>query len=301
LKAYESLFCLYAAQRPEIVFAHFYPPRRDVAIGPPDFDAPFKEIAKSSLDGFDSWTFQQAKFRAKHAYSLVPKLKNYLNYTFVRLVTLEQESPGDYFLVTADQNWTCFNTGLQNSYGADLLAIFQRYRPKANSQSGYGIRSDWVFKGCHTPSDRQYRGVFGTRSPKIAWYSRDSRDYVFDTSYGLDKDAFDHLFERAKDRAGLPNAPDEVIRNYLRGAIENLIPKIMRNYKIAIPVYYVEEKRMQLLLPFVAANDSNDVSCFLVEREDANRCYRVKTIYDLDQAYFSARLITRPDRDWLNP
>ena len=28
---------------------------------------------------------------------------------------------------------------------------------------------------------------------------------------------------------------------------------------------------MQLLLPFVSANDSNDVSCFLVEREDANR------------------------------
>jgi uncharacterized protein DUF3825 len=124
---------------------------------------------------------------------------------------------------------------------------------------------------------------------------------VFDTSYDLDKDAFDHLFERAKERAGLPNALDEVIRNYLRGALENLIPKIMRNYEIAIPVYYVEEKRMQLLLPFVSASDSNDVSCFLVEREDENRRYRVKTIFDLDQAYFSARLITRPDKEWLNP
>jgi hypothetical protein len=98
----------------------------------------------------------------------------------------------------------------------------------------------------------------------------------------------------------LPNVADEVIRNYLRGAIELLVPKITRNYKIAIPVYYVEEKRMQLLLPFYSAT-AGEISSFLVEREDGNKCYRVKTIFDLDQAYFSARLITRPDKEWLNP
>jgi hypothetical protein len=128
------------------------------------------------------------------------------------------------------------------------------------------------------------------------------RIHPVDTSYQLDKDAFDHLFERAKERAGLPNAPDEAVRNYLRGAIENLVPKITRNYKVAIPVYYVEEKRMQLLLPFLpATGDPNNCSCFLVERDDDQHCYRLKTIFDLDQAYFSARLITRPDKEWLNP
>ena len=107
--------------------------------------------------------------------------------------------------------------------------------------------------------------------------------------------------DRAKERAGLPNATDDAVRNYLRGAIENLIPKIRRNYKVAIPVYYVEEKRMQLLLPFVSASDPTDVSCFLVDRDDEYHTYRLKTIFDLDHAYFSARLITRPDKEWLNP
>jgi hypothetical protein len=201
-----------------------------------------------------------------------------------------------------DQTWICFNTGLQNSYGADLLATFERYKPKADGHAPPPEkRPDWVYKGSHPANDWRYRRIFGTRSPKIAWYSKDSKDYVFDTSYQLDKEAFDHLFERAKERAGLPNVSDEVIRNYLRGAIENLIPKIMRNYKIAIPVYYVEEKRMQLLLPFYSASNANEISCFLVERDDANKVYRIKTIFDLDQAYFSARLITRPDKDWLNP
>jgi hypothetical protein len=54
---------------------------------------------------------------------------------------------------------------------------------------------------------------------------------------------------------------------------------------------------MQLLLPFFSAGTTNDVSCFLVDRDDATRTYRVKTIFDLDQAYFSARLIGRPDKD----
>jgi uncharacterized protein DUF3825 len=57
---------------------------------------------------------------------------------------------------------------------------------------------------------------------------------------------------------------------------------------------------MQLLLPFYSANAA-EVSCFLVDRHDPTKSYRLKTIFDLDKAYFSARLITRPDKDWLNP
>ena len=300
MKAYKSLYKLYKDQPLEGVFAHFYPIKRN-PIDAPDYDEPFKAIAKSTMDGYDAWNFQQPKFQVKYSHVAAPKLKNYLNYTFVRLVELEQAMPGRHFLLTAGQDWVCFNTGLQNSFGVDLLAIFQRYKAKSGAPVHHDVRPDWVFKGCYAFNDRNYRDRFGTQLPEIAWYSTDSRDYVFNTAYSLDKDAFDHLFERAKDRAGLPNAPDEVVRNYLRGAIEHLVPKIRRNYKIAIPVYYVEEKRMQLLLPFFSASNTNDVSCFLVDRDDVTKSYHLKTIFDLDQAYFSARLITRPDKEWLNP
>ena len=300
MKEYISLFKLFKDQPTEQVFAHFYPAKRPGNVL--DFDAPFKDIAKQSFDGYDSWAFQQERFRQKYNSSEVPKLRNYLNYTFVRLVTLEQESPGQYFQFAQKDEWIRFNTGLQNSFGADILAIFQRYKEKEGYSPDLRPRPDWVYKGFRTPTDKWCRDLFGGKAPEIAWYSKDSRDFVFDTSYQLDKEAFDHLFERAKERAGLPGAQDEVVRNYLRGAIENLVPKITRNYKVAIPVYYVEERRMQLLLPFLpATGDPNNCSSFLVERDDEQRCYRLKTIFDLDQAYFSARLITRPDKDWLNP
>lgn len=297
MKSYSSLFKLSKKQPLNSAFAHFYPDLKNGAA--PDYDEPFKAIARQSMDGFDSWTFTQQAFKDRHKYSEVPKLKNYLNYTFVRLLALEQTSPGQHFVFSNDNQWVTFNTGLQNSFGADLYAIFQAYKPKAIG-TGLVVKPDWVYKGCNPATDRQYREVFGNKLPKLAWYSTDSKDYVFDTSYSLDKDAFDHLFERAKERAGLPNATDEAVRNYLRGAIENLVPKIVRNYKVAIPVYYVEEKRMQMLLPFVSA-DSKHISAFLVDRDDQHCCYKLKTIFDLDHAYFAARLITRPDKDWLNP
>lgn len=293
MKPYESLFKIYRDQPLDTVFAHFYPINGD-------YDEPFNLLARHSWEGLAAWQFNQPRFLQKHPNTAVPKLKNYLNYTFMRLLEIEQDQPGAYFFYSPDDQWVSFNTGLQNAHGADLLMIFQRYQPRPNDLQS-SIKPDWVYKGFATPNEQLYRNHFGTNFPDIAWYSTDSRDFVFDTSYHLERDVFDHLFERAKERAGLPNAQDEVVRNYLRGAIENLVPKIRRNYKVAIPVYYVEQKRMQLLLPFVSASNSSDISCFLVDRDDNTRSYRLKTIFDLDQAYFSARLITRPDREWLDP
>lgn len=290
MKAYSSLFKTRRDQPAETAFAHFYPIDED-------YDEPFKIVARQSMDGIDSWYFHQERFKNKHPSTGVPKLRNYLNYTFKRLVDLENANPEQFFVKSKDGDWVSFNTGLHNIHGADLLAIFQRYKLR----EGSAPRPDWVFKGCYAPNDRQYRERFGVSLPDLAWYSTDSRDFVFDTSYRLERDVFDHLFDRAKERAGLPNAQDEVVRNYLRGALENLVPKIRRNYKVAIPVWYVEEKRMQLLLPFVSASNLNDVSCFLVDRDDTTKTYRLKTIFDLDQAYYSARLITRPDKEWLDP
>jgi hypothetical protein len=291
MKAYRSLFKRFRDQSPETVFSHVY------AING-DFDEPLNMVARRTTDGSEAWKFVQSRFASKYP-SSVPKLRNYLDYTFVRLQDLEEQQSGTYFRSSSDGEWICFNTGLQNIHQADLLAVFQKYKPRTFDDGR--LTPDWVFKGCHAPNERPFRDHFGTDVPEIARYISDSRDYVFDLSYRLERDVFDHLFERAKLRAGMPNAPDDVVRTYLRGALEGLVPKIKRNYKVAIPVWYVEEKRMQLLLPFVSASDTTDISCFLMERDDTNKSYRIKTIFDLDQAYFSARLITRPDREWLNP
>lgn len=291
---YESLFTRGKEQDRRTAFAHFHP-FTDPLTAWHDFDAPFVGIAEKTLEGKDSWYFTQPKFEKRYK-SKPPKLRNYLQYTFARLKDLERAEPGNYFVASADNQWVCFNSGLQDHHSADLFCIFEKYRGVSPDTS-----SDWVYKGTETARSPVFRLHFGLNLPKLAWYSNDSRDYVFNTEYVLDTDIFEHMFDRAKERSGFPpDATDESVGNYLRGAIENLIPKICRNYKTAIPVYYVAEGRMQLLLPFHSSNGT-DISCFLVERNDLLRCYSIKTILDMDQAYFNARLITRPDKEWLNP
>lgn len=292
MKLYKALFRQYKDQDIASVFAHFYPINED-------YDEPFKQLARNTWDGYKSWTFRQPRFITTYPHSSVPKLKNYLNYTFVRLAELEQSETGKYFHYSADHTRVCFNTGLQNHHLSDILATFQKSKNSPTNPSK--AIADWVYRGSYAPNDDGYRKYFSPDFPEIAWYSMDSRDYVFDVSYRLERDTFDHLFDRAKERAGLPNAPDEGIRNYLRGTIDGLVPKIRRNYKVAIPVYYVKERRMQLLLPFPSVGNKDEYASFLVERDDNAKAYRLKTIFDLDQAYFSARLITRPDQEWLNP
>lgn len=296
ISKFKSLFRNRRDQDIGEVFAHFHP-TRDSLKNELDFDAPFTQIAKHTFEGESAWYFTSKRFEDKHK-NKPPKLRNYLNYTFIRLRDLELEFPEKYFSCVSD--WVCFNTGLQDPHGSDLYAIFQRYFPPKDSGPAKPA-AEWVYKGIATAREESFRRHFGRNIPDLAWYSSDSRDYIFNTQYSLETEVFDHMFERAKQRSGFAaDASDEAVRNYLRGAIENIVPKIKRNYKTAIPMYYVEEKRMQLLLPFHSSN-GKDTACFLVERDDINCLYRIKTVLDMDQAFFAARLITRPDKEWLNP
>ena len=108
MKTYTCLFSRSKSQPVAESFA-FFPPVDG------DWDGRFKELASVTSDGFDSWTFKQQRYRDKYPWTSAPKLRNYLNYTFTRLVTLEQEEPGKYFKLSADCARICFNTGLQNT------------------------------------------------------------------------------------------------------------------------------------------------------------------------------------------
>jgi hypothetical protein len=217
MRRYESLIRWHRAQSPDAAFAHFYPIDGD-------YDKPLKLLAAITSDGADSWVFRQPRFIEKYARTTaVPKLRNYLNYTFLRLLDLEQLSPGLYFRYSRDQDRICFNTGLQNHHGSDLMATFQHYRPRPDASPR--PVPDWVYKGCFAPNDSGYRDFFGKDTPEIAWYIEDSRDYVFDIKYHLERDFFGHLFDRAKERSGLIHVSDEVVQNYLRGTLEILFLK----------------------------------------------------------------------------
>lgn len=85
----------------------------------------------------------------------------------------------------------------------------------------------------------------------------------------------------------------------IQGSIQILKEKVIRNYKIAIPHWY--RGAIQLLLPLNLTSEHEADLALVAEKDQESNLYRIKTALTMDMAYMDARLITRPDREWLNP
>lgn len=88
-----------------------------------------------------------------------------------------------------------------------------------------------------------------------------------------------------------------------QNALAIALSRVAWNYKTAIPVYYEEKKKISLLLPLALAEKGKiDVALVCqhkLDKEKGVNNYVGRTIFTLPMAYNNARLITRPDSDWL--
>ena len=93
--------------------------------------------------------------------------------------------------------------------------------------------------------------------------------------------------------------PDHTLQYLITGCISDTKEKLKRNYKLAVPQYFITGGTIQLLIPLCLSTvDSADLAIVV---EDYGNMYRASTCLTLDMAINNARLLARPDRDWLNP
>lgn len=82
----------------------------------------------------------------------------------------------------------------------------------------------------------------------------------------------------------------------LNGVINTAIQKVIANYKLAIPHYY--QDKIQLLIPLSFDNgDKPDVALVLDQLKNGD--YLATTCLTLEMAYMDARLIAKPESNWL--
>jgi cold shock CspA family protein len=236
----------------------------------------------------EDWQYKQ---KPNH-YCRFPILKSYLRYTFKRL--LEESQMSRYTIAygrdSAGRKLACFNTGLDTQYHEPVIALF-----KANPDR----RDDrpWKLEGFYEASHTRLHGPFDDGVPVTAEYYTDPSVLVYNRAYSIEINAR-HI---AKDRI-------DRFPTYLGGSVERAaehldnvcaksIKRLARNYKVAVPQFY--RGSMQLLLPICL--DTPKVADLALVVGCKNRQYRGATAITLDQAYTNARLITRPDPEWLKP
>ena len=80
-------------------------------------------------------------------------------------------------------------------------------------------------------------------------------------------------------------------------AVEVAKQRVQRNYKTAVPQFHRGE--VQLLLPLSLDGSGRAQLALVVRRAGAE--YIGETVLTLSMAMKNARLLSRPDRDWLQP
>lgn len=214
----------------------------------------------------------------------LPVLWNFIHHTFRRLAEDCDEAgiPIKVHL-SSDRLRACFNTGLYTQNFESIYGLFERNRIPDHQP--------WVLKGFHKESDSRL-SAFATL-PDRATYFRDISDLVFD--YRLDiRINRDHILTDPDNLARLP----EALRNptSFDGAVSIAKKKVAANYRLAIPQYH--DGTVQLLIPI--GYDSSKADAALVISRD-RLFYTGHTCLTLRMAYNNARLIAKPDTDWLRP
>jgi hypothetical protein len=246
----------------------------------PEYDDKIKGLAEVMADN-EPWDFSDTLDK-RHAI-----LKNYLEYYYRRL---KEESK---ICFTKDNRHCCFNTGLVTSNQEDIFAFFEI--------STIPGRSPYYFKGFLKHSEPVLLEKFGENFPECANFFEKPELLLINPKYKIIPD-IEHIITDNKERfpIHLQGADDAELRRQLKGAIEDVTKKVRTNYKIAIPQYY--DSKVQLLLPLCLTSGSpNPDLALVVSKISGQEIYSAKTCLTLKMAYNNARLIVKPQSDWLKP
>lgn len=242
----------------------------------PDWDGHVDYLARMAQP--EDWSYRFAQNHRPH-----PILSSYLHHAFGRIQIQDKVT------YTPDKNGAAFNTGLVTPNYEEIYATFStNNRPDAQP---------YVFSGFFKESDREMV-AFGLLPPLVT-YVENPADLLYDPRLPLRKNV-DHIIDDNRDRFPEPfcSMQDNYqLRIALDGAIAHALRRVERNYRTAIPQFY--QGRIQLLLPLCMTNRTKaDLALVIYRQGDV---YLSSTCLTLDMAYNNARLLTRPDSDWLEP
>ena len=193
----------------------------------------------------------------------------------------------DLVFVNSDETASVFNTGLMTLNGQDIYGLFQRNNN--NNEPHF-----WCFSGFYKDSARYLMEKFNKLPPFITLFENQS-DAYYDCDLDLRKE-LDHIiddnYERLPDR--IKTLDSETLRLVINGAIDVSLKKIKRNNRLVVPQLYFGN--ITYLLPIDLLGER-----FALAVEKINKQYRANTILTLEMAYMQARLVMKPESDWLTP
>jgi len=248
----------------------------------------------------------------------LPVLDSFIRYTFLRL--------HDQRKIVETDRLACFNTGLLTPNQEEIYGLFTVSESFDSTKPVTALNQKWWLMNWVRSSDRQLSSL---RSfPELVTYWTDPAELIFNPSLQIQLN-IDHIIrdnlnrfpiefggfldvngiptdltaspdidDDGDDLSGPSNANTQVplaTRNVLDGAMKHSIRLAQRTYRMAVPQYY--HGKIQLLLPlYLRTAHKADLALTLERNGD---WYRASTVLYPDWAYRHARLLSRPNSEWL--
>ena len=295
---------------------------------PHDYFGALQELAKMTHPG-EHWYFGLDEDRH------FPILGNFLRYTFYKL-WLDQA-----ICYSADGQMASFNTGLVNSRYEYIYAVFEHIQPQNGkfwSLKGFCIAGE---QGLGKEFLRQFNPIpkparFFRRTSELIY----EIDYDLSLEQQMPYVDYNHIIHdnlrrfplsflrnicfgyqeiqqlldqipKADSAPTLDQLWEQIdrkvdnelfirIKAQMERAVRMGVQRAIWNYKTAIPVYFPARDALSWLLPLALTPGSQADVALVVERFP-NGNLEGHTVLDLDMAYTNARLVSKPESDWLSP
>lgn len=208
-------------------------------------------------------------------------LKNYLKYTFKKL---QEEGK-----VIETDSYCVFDTGLFSKYYEPIYAYGEINKNTTENAAR------WYFKGFKDPYELGNLDI--EKFPERADYFSDPTRLVFNWHLNVNKN-YKHILDDLNTSQRLPESIKNSDRplETLKGVIDTAIQKVIANYKLAVPHYY--QNKIQLLVPLCFGKDDNPNVALVLDLMK-NGYYQATTCLSMEMAYMDARLIAKPESNWL--
>lgn len=249
-------------------------------------------------------------------------LRNYIQYTFARLSHEKKIKTGG--------KYAAFNTGLVDRFYMPIYALFDKniqrfpeWKWRSFCVAGQGADGKLLSTEFNFPiqAAQYFENLEDIYFDSDAQFLFDVQHIVLD---GIKADRYPHKFlneyaggfseeeyeiDSSKYLRDLSNKINNDIALYrnlvnrLEVAIKLAQDKARWNYRAVVPQYYVEQKKMSLLLPLALYENEKIDAALVVQPQKAKGKlqYQAYTIFPLSYAYQNARLVAKPISDWLNP
>ncbi len=252
-----------------------------------------------------------------------PILARYLRYTFYRL-----SKEGNK--IKYNNQYAAFNTGLVNALYEPIYALFEKNKVQGKQEwyfhefciSGVGKAGKTLARNFNPlPKRANYFNnpselIYDNNAPKplLNWnhiildnisrlpleFLEDNKptEFIFrNTNNMTTAEKSDYYYNLA---SAIKNDSRNfrTIKNRFADSLNLALKKVEWNFKTAIPMYYPSYNKMSLLLP-LSLMDDNTIDLALVTEKTKSGNYLGHTILPLDWAYNNARLIAKPDSNWL--